>query len=184
MAKRKDPGGPGGPGGLGGTGEPDPELAPAVKIWSCDTHQPVEFYVYHAWLLLRTLLGFDPLDFAEGNQAMLFLRDQGEDSRRARTMPVESWCTAEVLILLRDYLNAYVDPDGTFQTTNLVNDLPRGHWDFYDGTSRATGETMLAGAQCWKLLEADQFLNLDIWPASYLTGRLADGNQPTQSALH
>ena len=183
MAKRKDPGGTGGPRGLGGTGEPDPEIASIVQLWSCDTHEPVEFYVHHAWLLLRTLLGFDPLDFDEGNQAMLFLMDKGEDSRKARTMPVESACTVDVLILLRDYVSAYLDPDGTFKTSNLVDDLPRGHWNFYDRASRATGDAMLAGVQCWKLLQADVFLNLDVWPSKDETGRQrhANGDQPTHA---
>ena len=154
-------------GGPVGTGVPDPAIAATMRLWSCDTNEPVDFYEEHAWLLLRGTIG------QEKEEAMLLLRDEGEDSQEARTMSGRSGCTAEVLKLLRDYVGAYVKPDGQI--------VEGGLWNFLVGAVGATREIALAGCQCWSLLEAGNFLNLDVWPS---TGRHADGNQPTHARTH
>jgi len=175
-----DPGSPGGPDGPIGTGEPDPAIAPTMQLWSCDTQESVYFYLHHAWLLLRGMFlieeSFDHLKPDERKQAIETLMLHFIDYKEARTMPVKSGCTVEVLLLLRDYVSAYVNPDGSY--------AEKGLWNFYDGVSRATGETALAGVQCWKLLEVGHFLKLDVWPTSRETGRRADGDQPTHAHAH
>jgi len=138
-----------------------------VIVWSCrDTPSiPVQFHLRHAWLLMRNsiALGLDEVEFKESLM-----------KENSCLLPPESWCTAEILVLMRDYVGAHVDPDGSYN---------RGGpgWNFHNGAPRSTGEAMQAGAQCWKLLQAAYILDVDIWPRE---GRAADGDSQIHTNMH
>ena len=106
----------------------------------------VEFPLRHAWLLLRNTSGF--LGLSE-KKAMEFLESQTEDSKRARTLSAPiSCCTKDVLLSMRQYISVYVDPDsGQFLKDSECAEALSG---------------ALTGAQCWNLLEAAHFLDVNI----------------------
>ena len=140
--------------------EADDAGGPMVSIWSCDNPSvEVEFPVQHAWLLLRNW--FEPSMGEEltKEQRMQELVDSGVVSLR---MQPRSCCTKEVLECIRDYVRDYVLPDGAYKAAGVWNF--RGDATLAIGERRAIGGTLELGALCWKLLQAADFLDIEIWP--------------------
>jgi len=170
-------------GGGGGAPPADPPPAdeadeaggPMVSLWSCNVPSvEVEFPVQHAWLLLRNLTAF--MQFSKG-EILRRLQGVGGDAftQVEKTMPPVSFCTEEVLNCVRCYVLHYVHPDGSYKEA--------GEWNFHGdfngqlyeqqpiGERRAIGGTLGLGALCWKLLQAADYLDIEIWPAQAVTIR-------------
>jgi len=154
---------------------------PMVKIWSSDIKSvAVEFPQEHAYLILRNY--FQPLDATpplhEINET-----EKTKDERMGQMvesgvhcfeLAPESYCTKEVLMCIRDYVRDYVNPNGFYKEAgewNFDNDA-----DLAIGERRAIGGTRGWGAQCWKLLEAAAFVDIEIWPDEAVKAR-NDSNQ-------
>jgi len=148
--------------------DPDPPAAnplPAdeaagrmVDIWSCDTISvAVSFPVEHAWLFLRNYSLY--LDRSQAEVLRRF-GDGWEDSfsQADRTLPPKSFCTEEVLKYIREYVRDYVHPDGAYKEAG-----PLTRWNFHGDAQRANGGTTGLAAKCFELLEAADFLDIDIW---------------------
>jgi len=136
---------------------------PMVSIWSCDNPSiEVEFPVQHAWLLLRNYSAF--MDFSKG-EILRRLQEVGGDAftQVEKTMPPVSFCTEEVLKCIRGYVRDYVHPDGSYEEVAEWNF--RGDAQLAIGERRAIGVTLELGPLCWKLLQAANFLDIEIWPA-------------------
>jgi len=148
------------------SGGPDGQF---VTLWSCrDTPSiPVKFHLHHVWLLMRNTIFLGDLEECKNT-----LKEENYEM----FMDPLTWCTAEILELMRDYVGAYVDPDGSYNRGGTG-------WNFHHGAPRSTGIAMQAGAQCWKLLQAAAQLNVDIWPRA-LEERAAYGHSHIHTFTH
>mmetsp|Transcript_71691 Transcript_71691/g.116227 ORF Transcript_71691/g.116227 Transcript_71691/m.116227 type:complete len:702 (-) Transcript_71691:476-2581(-) len=149
--RASDGGGGGGGSGSGppGDGPPGSQFT-SVTLWSCDTPAVgVPFNLHHAWLLLRNRL-MEREDVSGETDMKEWL--MSEESRPLRSLPPESFCTGEILELMRGYVESYVDCYGVYLWVDMD-----GNWDL-------SGDDLVAGAQCCKLLEAANYLDVEIWP--------------------
>ena len=145
-----------------------------VDIWSCDTISvAVRFPVQHAWLLLRNYSFFLGMSQAEMLRRM---GDSWEDSfsQAQRTLPPPSFCTEEVLKYIREYVRDYIHPDGAYKEAG-----PLTKWNFHGDAQRANGANSGLGAKCFKLLEAADYLEIDIWSEAITERHDSGQNIPT-----